>query len=159
MVKALVSDFSRVLLFPVDAGYAGGLNALQKELTAKGKYNFWDHFRLNHELLAFYKALRTQIGVYMFTSEHIQDDPALRPHLDGVFRDILSGARLGLKKTDIESYTEIARSIGLPPRQILYVDDSEANCSAASSAGMVVVRFESNSQTIGDIHRTLQNAA
>lgn len=156
MIKALVTDFSRVLIFPADDAYVGGLNALQKELTAKGSYMFWDYFRLNQDLFTFYKELRAQIGVYMFMSEHIQEHPALRSHRDGVFQRVFSGARLGLKKTDIASYTEIARSIGLPPGQILYVDDSEANCGAARSAGMIVVRFESNSQAMEAIRRALQ---
>lgn len=159
MIKAVISDFSRVLLSPIDAGYAGGLNALQRELTAKGSYNFWEHFRLNQDLLAFYRDLRAQIGVYMFTSEYIQEHPELQPHLDGVFQRVFSGARLGLKKTDIASYTEIARSIGLLPQQILYVDDNEANCDAARSAGMVVVRFESNDQAIERIREALRSAA
>ena len=159
MIKALVTDFSRVLIFPADDTYVGGLNALQKELTAKGSYAFWDYFRLNQDLLTFYKELRTQIGVYMFTSEYIQEHPALQSYVDGVFQGVFSGARLGLKKTRVESYTEIARSIGLPPQQILYVDDHEANGGVARSAGMVVVRFESNSQAMRDIRRMLQSAA
>ena len=155
MIKALISDFSRVLLFPVDPQYTGGLNALHQQLSESGDYGFWEHFQLNRALLEFYRSLGERVGVYMFTSEHIQEHQALQPELEGVFRKVLSGALIGLKKTDAESYTSIARTIGLHPSEVLYVDDNEANCGAARRAGMAATHYESNEQTMSAIKQQL----
>ena len=45
MVKAVVTDFSKVLLFAKDSSYADGLNALNKQLLARNpSYDFFDCF-------------------------------------------------------------------------------------------------------------------
>jgi hypothetical protein len=85
MIKALVSDFSGVLLSPADANYTGLLNDLYKELSARGEYDFWAYFRVNDDLLAFYKSICERINMYMFTREYLQEHPALQTKWKGVF--------------------------------------------------------------------------
>ena len=156
MIKAFVSDFSRVLLSPKDDHYIGGLNALHKKLSASGDYDFWSYFRLNQDLLIFYKTLGERLDVYIFTSELIQEHPVLQPELVGVFRDIFSAIRLGLKKIDPQAYFVIAKKVGLPPEEILYIDDKQENLEAAKEAGMAVILFESNSQAKEAITQALK---
>lgn len=154
MIKALISDFSRVLLFPVDSDYAGGLNKLHRKISKKSNYNFWLYFRLNRELLEYYQSLKGDVLLYVFTSEHIQNDPAVRPELKRVFHKVFSATRLGLKKTDPRSYTLIATKLGMKPKEIIYVDDKSANIDAAKEAGMKTALYTGNAslkQTITDI--------
>ncbi len=151
MLKAFVSDFSRVLLSPKDDNYTEGLNTLHKKLSASGDYNFWSYFRLKQDLLAFYKTIGKYVDVYLFTTEYIQEHPALEPELAGVFKKIFSGAHLALKKTDVQSYKVIASLIGLNPREILYMDDKQANLDPAKEAGLMVIRYESNTQALKDL--------
>lgn len=155
MIKALVSDFSKVLLFPTDSNYTGSLNDLHKELSARGDYDFWTYFRVNQDLLAFFQAIGNRINIYMFTTEYIQEHPALQPKLDGVFKDIFSGVRLGLKKADSSAYKTIAEKIGLKSEEVLYIDDKQANLDAAKQAGFNVILFRSNDQIIADIGKSL----
>lgn len=157
MLKAFVSDFSRVVLSPKDDDYTKGLNALHKKLSAGGDYDFWSYFRLNHDLLAFFKTIGEYIDIYMFTTEYIQEHPALQPQLSGVFKRVFSGARLGLKKIDPQSYYFIAQKIGLKPEEILYMDDKQVNLDAAKEAGMMVVHYETNNQAKKDIAEVLKN--
>ena len=157
MIKALVSDFSRVLLSPKDDNYTEGLNTLHKKLSAGGDYDFWSYFRLNQDFLAFSKTISEHIPVYMFTTEYIQEHPALQPELSGIFKKVFSGARLGLKKVDAQSYHFIAKEIGLKPEEILYIDDKQANLDAAKETGMVVIRYETNDQAKKDITEELKN--
>jgi len=84
MIKAIVSDFSRVLLFPKDKSYQGSLNALHKELSEKPSYNALDFFELNVGLLDFYKSLKDRIPVYIFTSDVIQDYCIIIPTLHSI---------------------------------------------------------------------------
>ncbi len=151
MIKALITDFSRVLLSPTDENYAEGLNALHKKLSVQGDYDFWKHFRLNQDLLAFYKTLAGLVELYVFTTETIQEHPALQPKMAGIFKAIFSAARLGLKKNDPRAYEAIAKKINLKPGEILYIDDKQSNLDVAQKTGMVVIRYQSNGQTIKDI--------
>ncbi len=157
MLKAFVSDFSRVLLSPKDDSYTEGLNALHKKLSVEGDYDFWSYFRLNQDLLSFYQTLGEHVDVYLFTSEYIQEHPALEPKLAGVFKKVFSGARLGLKKVEVQSYHFIAKEIGLKTEEILYMDDKQANLDAAKEAGVVVIRYQTNAQAKRDIAEALKN--
>lgn len=81
MIKAIVSDFSRVLLFPKDKTYQDSLNILHKELSQKPNYNVLDYFELNIKLLDFYKSLKDKTPVYIFSSDAIQDASEFQPYL------------------------------------------------------------------------------
>jgi hypothetical protein len=52
LIKAIVFDFSRVLLFAKDPGYKDDLNPLHRKLLEQdASYPFLDYFYLNQELL------------------------------------------------------------------------------------------------------------
>lgn len=159
MFKVFISDFSRVLLFPKDDNYVEGLNALHKKLSAGGDYDFWQYFRLNQELIDFYKTLGGKIDMYLLTSEHIQEHPALQPVIKDVFKSVLSGVRLGLKKNDTQTYKVIADKIGFKTEEILYIDDQQTNLDAAKATGMTVILYRSNKQAIQDISKALKYPA
>jgi len=156
MIKAIVSDFSRVILLPKDNNFTDGLNALHKKLSDDGDYDFWSYFRLNQDLITFYKIIGKNLGVYIFTTGYVQEHPALQPELDGVFKGIFSSARLNLKKADIQSYLFVAKKIGLKPEEILYVDDKPANLAVAKEAGLEVVQYKSNEQVKADILKKIK---
>lgn len=91
----------------------------------------------------------------MFTTEYIQEHPVLQSKLEGVFKNIFSGARLSLKKSDSQAYKTIAEKIGLKPEEILYIDDKQANLDVAKQAGLNVILFQTNEQVIADIGKSL----
>ena len=155
MIQRVLSDFSRVLLFPKDERYEGGLNKLHREITKDPTYVFFDHFALNQELFDFFKALKTRYPVSIFTSEAIQNDKAMRPLLDAAFDHIFSAQELGLVKTQKEAYVKIADQLGTAPDSILYLDDNKANLEAAHDAGLVTMRYSSNRQTIDEMRNML----
>lgn len=151
MIKALITDFSRVLLSPVDKTYTGGLNPLHRELSARESYNFWEFFELNQELLEFYKTLSEKMDVYLFTSEYIQEHPAIYPTLEKTFKNIFSAARHELKKSEPETYKIVADMVRVSPEEILYIDDKQSNLDPAKIAGMSTILFESNEQVMEEI--------
>lgn len=158
MMKALISDFSRTLLVSKDEQYTGGLNALYKSISSQEGFDFWEHFRLSEQLLAFYETLKGRLRLAVFTTEYIQEDPAVVQKLQGIFDEIFRGDRLGLSKTDPVSYTRIAEELHLHPQEVLYVDDKQENLDAAAQAGMNVIRFETEEQAIADIKRVAQQS-
>jgi len=155
MLKALISDFSGVILKPVDGNYTGGLNTLNNELSAEGDYDFWKYFKLNEELLEFYKTIKGKIDVYVFTTGHIQEHPELRPHLEGIFKEVFSSERLGLNKKDNNAYQAIVEKVGLKPNEILYIDDKQENIDKANSLGITTILYLSNKQAIKDITKSM----
>lgn len=157
MIKAIITDFSRVLLFPIDDSYAGGLNKLNNKLLAENPhYNFWEYFKINQELLDYYRELNDEIPVFVFTSESIQEHPAVRQEIDSVFSGILSALDFGLQKSDSNVYRAVANRLQLPSSEILFIDDNAINATQAMAAGMQALRYESNQQTIDQVNAVLQ---
>ncbi|MBI4250317.1 hypothetical protein HY622_01905 [Candidatus Uhrbacteria bacterium] len=83
----ILSDLSRVLLFPKDNKYLGGLNELHKKLITEkgGMYPAFTYFELNQELLDYYKSLDSDHILAVFTTDVIQDHPDIRRELEKVF--------------------------------------------------------------------------
>lgn len=147
MVKVIISDFSRVLLFPVDKGYLGSLNSLNNELLkSDSNYDFTHHFTLNIELLSYFQTLG--LPVYIFTSDRIQEHPTIKDYLQKSITSIFSARDLGIVKTDSSSYALLASMLNIKENEILYIDDSKENVDAAKEAGCQVLLYESNSLLI-----------
>jgi len=156
MIKVLLFDFSRVLLFPKDVAYTGSLNQKHKELSANAGYKIFDHFSLNNELLIFLQGLKDKYNLCLFTTETIQDSPEILPTLNKIFQKIYSGTKLGLSKRESKSYLVIAEDLNLSPEEILFIDDLDSNILAAKNAGLVAVCYISNEQIIQAIKTKLQ---
>ena len=149
MIKTVVSDFSKVLLFAKDPNYQGGLNALNKRLLAEDpSYPFFDHFVLNQQLLDYYLKLSEIVPVIVFTTETIQDHPAIEPLLAKAVHGVLSAKKLGLVKTNPAAYSTVSNLVHARPAELLYIDDKEANIQAAEQAGLNTILYTSNNEVI-----------
>lgn len=148
MIKAILSDFSRVLLFPLDVSYTWSLNSLHRELLKNGDYDFWQHFKINDELLAFYQEYQNSIEVAILTEGHIQDYPPVKERLVGIFKHIFSAADLGLRKDNPQIYTLVAAKLEIIQNQIIYIDDKQKNIDAASRAGMNAFLYTKNDELL-----------
>lgn len=63
---------------------------------------------------------------------------------------MISG-EVGLRKPDPAIYALAAERLGLPPEQIVFVDDLAANVRGAVRAGMVGVRHADAATTVGEL--------
>jgi len=63
----------------------------------------------------------------------------------GVFRRIFVSSEMGLRKPEAEAYMTVSRSIDVPPRGILFFDDSLENVVGARAVGMQAVHVRSAS--------------
>lgn len=150
MITTLISDFSRVLLFPKDKHYAGGLNALHKQRIEEDgeEYPFFKYFTFNEELFNIYKNVSAKCPIYIFTTDTIQERKEIREMLDRVVVDVFSAKNHNLKKNEAESYLFIAHKLQKLPQTFLYIDDLEENVEAAKKAGMNAIQYESNENII-----------
>ena len=155
MIKAIIFDFSRVLIFPRDRSYHGSLNALHAQLSKDRGYQFLNHFELDQSLLNFLKQISRQYPLYVFTTGIIQDVPGVREQLQSIFERVYTVASVGHPKKEMQAYLTIAEELGYQPEELLMVDDTQENLAAASSAGFKTIHFESNEQLIEKLPRLI----
>lgn len=156
MIKAIISDFSRTLLFPKDKTYEGSLNQLYKELKEKDGFKFFDYFEWNQLLEEFYEKLllEKKIDVYIFTTEKIQEDPEVYPYTQRIFSDVFTVEDTNnLTKDNSEAYELLTDKLELRPEEILFIDDSENNLTAARSAGLNVIQYKNLPRLINDFSK------
>ncbi len=155
-ILAVVSDFSRVLLFPTDNSYAGSLNELNNRLMKDdAEYAFLDYFSLNKELLAYYRELNEVLPVFIFTSDSIQDHPAIKEELAQTFRGVFSAKELNTSKDEVRSYTKLAELLHIKTGEILYIDDQQKNIDAATDAGCKTLLFVDTTSLIQNLKQLL----
>lgn len=75
--------------------------------------------------------------IALVTFHQILRDLGLDP--DTVFREEFCSFRMKMLKPGLDIYREAIRRIGLPPEEILFVDDSPANVEAARSLGIQTI--------------------
>ncbi len=151
MIKVLLFDFSRVLLFSKDSGYVGELNALHDTLQLNTKYKIFEHFELNNELLDIIQKIDNKVKKVIFTSGHIQNEPSIFNLIKSVFDQIISAEEIGVSKKDSGAYKKIAEILQVKSEDILFIDDSVTNIEAAKEVGIKTIQFKSNRQIISDL--------
>ena len=148
MIKAIISDFSRVLIFPKDETYLGSMNDLYREKIKLPEFNIFEHYQLNTELIEFYKS-QAKFPVYIFTSgASLHLDSKVKPELDKVFKGIYSAAEIGAEKDQPKSYRLICKKLELNPADVLFVDDTQENILAAAKAGLQTLHYTNNADLI-----------
>jgi HAD superfamily hydrolase (TIGR01509 family) len=156
MIKTILLDFSRVLLFPKDKEYKGGLNALHRALLEKNpNYPFKDYFELNEELFAFLERVKNRFSLYIFTTGSIQNAKEIKGRLDAFFDGIFSAEEMGVSKGDPQTYIMVARKLGKNPHQVFLIDDKQTNIQTASQAGLAVFQYTDNISLIHKINQLL----
>ena len=151
MIKAIIFDFSRVILFPKEKAYQGGLNPRHDELSKRPGYSFFDHFELNDELLKVIKDMKKRFDVYVFTTGHIQNVPEVRQEIEGVFKKVISAEEIPFGKKDPQSYLYVLDHFGLKPNEVLYIDDTVGNIEVANKAGISTIHFTDNDTLMRDL--------
>lgn len=151
MIKTLLFDFSRTLLLPKESTYTGKLNDLYRSLISNKNYNFYDHFVLNEELLDYLEHLKDKYTLAIYTTDIIQNDPAIKPALDKLFSYVFAANDLTVSKREAQGYLVIAKQLNNKPVEILFIDDLTANIEAAKQAGLQIIQFISNKQLFEDL--------
>ena len=155
MIKVILIDFSRTLLFPKDKNYSGKLNPLYSSIIVKSNYNFFDYFYLNQELIDYLKLLRKKYNLYVFTTDIVQNDPAIKPILEKNFSEIFVANDLGIDKKDPSGYKKLAGILKERPENILLIDDTLEKIEAAKKAGFQTIQFISNKKLFKDLNNKL----
>ena len=148
MVTAILVDLSGTVLFPVGTDYKGKLNDLYRNVRSQSNFEFFNYFIVNEELLSFLRS-RPQ-PLYLYTSDSIQNDPALIAPLSA-FKEIFSSKDMGYLKNQKDGYLAIAQNLHVEPREVLFIDNEQENIDAAASAGFQTILYTSNEEIIPKI--------
>lgn len=144
MIKIILVDFSRTLIYPTDKKYKGKLNPLYRSIIQNKKYDFFKHFSLNKKLIDYLQSFRKKYYVCVFTTDIIQNDPAIKPILEENFSKIFAANDLKIDKKDPSGYIKLAKVLNEAPENILLIDDTEEKLDAAKKAGYQTIKFVSN---------------
>ena len=156
MITTILSDFSFVILFPKDKKYRGKLNDLNTDLTNKlGKYNFFEYFELNSDLLEFYKSLKSRYSINIFTSGNIQNNEEVRKVINPFFEKIYTAKEFNLEKNKPQAYKIIAKKLNKEPGEIIFIDDQKENVQAAQEAGLKTVLYKDLEQLKSELKKVL----
>lgn len=151
-MEILISDLGGVLLFPKDSNHKGKLNPIYAEESEKNGFNFFDHFRLNTELLEYYQGLKEKgVVLYMITEGVIQNAPEIKPQLEAVFTEIISSGELGLSKKEPTLYLSLVERLECDPSKVIYVDDNRENINGAEEAGLISIQYRDNQELISKL--------
>ncbi len=74
---------------------------------------------------------------------------------DTLFDTVVISGEVGLRKPDPAIYRPAAERLGLPPDQVVFVDDLAPNVRAAAAVGMVGVHHTDVGTTAGELGAVL----
>ncbi|GHA06685.1 hypothetical protein GCM10010329_31570 [Streptomyces spiroverticillatus] len=93
--------------------------------------------RIDAELLDLLGALRVRVPVVLVSNATTRLESYLAAKgLADAFDAVFNTSRFGIAKPDPRVFAEAARLVGVPVERCLFVDDTRANVSAATEAGL-----------------------
>jgi putative hydrolase of the HAD superfamily len=114
-----------------------GLDVWKRRYQLKNAY-------INWELIDFIKKLRKKYQIHMFTDTIDLDrgNKELVNQVEGNFQNIYRSYEQHLKKPDKEAYLNVLEKIEAKPEKCIFIDDIEANVSAARKIGIRGIIYE-----------------
>lgn len=158
MIKILLFDFARVILFPKDVSYSGTLSDFYRKITQQKK-SIFDYYKLNEDLLAELEKYKPDFQLAILTSsEHLPFHPEILPMLKKTFEPIIFSGELEFPKYQPGCYQEAIKLLAVAPQEVIFVDDSHSNIEAATEVGLHTVHFLDNRGAFEKIDTILQNS-
>jgi len=149
IIKLIIWDFSRTILFPANVNYTGGLNLLAEQ---NPDTPFHELFYLDRELLNGIFALKETVTSIIFTTGTVQNNVEVMPKLRKIFASIENVKSVGFAKEDQRAYKKLCEKFGVKPSEALFIDDELRNIKAANMAGLHTEHFEQNTDIVGIIN-------
>ena len=73
-----------------------------------------------------------------------------------LFGKVFLSYKIGMRKPDSEIYEFVCKNLDVLPDEVLFIDDSEKNISAAKEAGLNVIHF-SDGMELSDLLHTIEH--
>ncbi|WIG59608.1 MAG: hypothetical protein OJF49_002355 [Ktedonobacterales bacterium] len=121
---------------------------------------FWDIYMgsPNEELIAYFRDLRPRYRTAILTNSFLgaREQEEERYGFTSMVDVAIYTHEEGVRKPDARIYAIASERLGIPPAEIVFLDDLQPNIDAARACGFQAVLFTSTSQAIADIEALLQ---
>jgi len=113
---------------------------------------------LNVELTDYFRGLRSRCQTAILSNSFVgaREREIERYHFDEMTDHIIYSHEVGLSKPDRRIYELTCERLNVQPTEMIFVDNVEANISAARELGIHAILFKDNAQAIADIEALLQ---
>ncbi|MBZ0296442.1 MAG: HAD family phosphatase [Anaerolineae bacterium] len=112
---------------------------------------------LNVELVDFIHTLRPQYQTAILSNSFVgarEKEQALY-HFEDLVDFLVYSHEVGLLKPDPRIYALTCERLGLPPSEVVFLDDAEPNIIGAREFGMQAILFQETRQAINDLRACL----
>ena len=119
---------------------------------------YFDNLHPNEPMIEYMRELRGRGYRMAICTNNVREwEPLWRAKLpvDEIFDVVVDSGFVGYRKPEPQIYEITLERLGVPAPAALFVDDLEANCTAARELGMCPVWFQTTEQAIAEIERTL----
>jgi putative hydrolase of the HAD superfamily len=123
------------------------------------KETYFDGLHPNEEMIALMAELAGRGYRMAILTNNVREwEPIWRAKLpvDEIFETVVDSAFVGMRKPDPQIYElTLKRLGGITPAECVFVDDTEANCEAATALGIRSVLFRDTPEAIAEIRSAL----
>lgn len=111
----------------------------------------------NRELIEYFRNLRPRYQTAILSNSFVgaREREQERYGFEDMTDFIIYSHEVGLQKPNQAIYALTCERLGLPPEQVVFVDDVEPNITAAREFGMQAVLFKETGQAIAEIEAIL----
>ncbi len=124
---------------------------------------FWDIYmgNPNEELIAYFRALRPRYRTAILSNSFVgaREHEEARYGFTSMVDVAIYSHEEGVRKPDPRIFAIASERLGVPPSEIIFLDDLSENVDAARACGFHAVLFTSTSQAIADIEALLHGNA
>ena len=125
--------------------------------------DFWDVYlgKLNGELAAYFSSLRPRYRTALLSNSFVgaRRREQERYHFAEMTDLIIYSHEEGIAKPERRIFELTCARLGVPPAEIVFLDDHEPHVAAASELGIHAILFRTTPQAIADVQTCLQTHA
>lgn len=133
---------------------------LSQEQLAAFMADLWQEYlgTLNVELTDYFRSLRPKYQTAILSNSFVgaREKEQAHYHFDEVCDFIIYSHEVGMSKPDPRIFALTCERLGLPPGEVIFLDDREAIIDAARAFGMQGIVFKDNAQAIADIETCIR---
>lgn len=134
---------------------------MNEEQVAAFWNDLWEEYlgTLNVELTTYFASLRPRYQTAILSNSFVgaREREQERYHFPEMTDFIVYSHEVGLAKPDRRIYELTCERLGLPPEEVIFLDDSEVCITGAREYGMHAILFQNNAQAISEIQALLQS--
>ncbi len=134
-------------------------SAVGREVSMHGfGERYFAHLHANEPMIALMRGLRERGYKLAICTNNVREWEAqwrAKLPVDEIFHHVIDSAFVGTRKPEPRIYELTLERLGVTPAQALFIDDIEANCTAARELGIRAIWFQTTEQAVAEIEAAL----